>query len=224
MEFWLECRMLRWLSSGCVDSVVSVSSPRTTCANASRAQCVRRRPLRNTKEEDRSVMLSRYIDVGARVVRLGAQRGSWRSTAGMHLLRKLAGHHEPGRLPAIAHGAVLRSRAESSRGARDGVVAGAVAAGGGHCFWRFVFGAVCLLFGGFGLEKAFFPFKPLTPQTPSGKRTHKSPTAGRFPIPAPRPSSSENALRERDRYCDKRPGSGPPRGEGRPGKRSVHRP
>ena len=127
--------------------------------------------------------------------RLSAQRGSWRSTAGMHLLRKLAGHHEPGRLPAIAHGAVLRSRAESSRGARDGVAAGAVAAGGGH-----LLGAVCFRGGlfvvwGFGLEKAFFPFKPLTPQTPSGKRTHKSPTAGRFPIPAPRPSSSENALR-----------------------------
>ena len=206
MAFWLESRMSRRPSSGCVVSVVSVSSPRTTCANhePSRAQCFRRGPLLNTKEEDRFVMLSRYINVGACVVKLGAQRGSWRSTAGIQLLRKLAGHHEPGRkagrLPAIAHDAVLRSRAEGSRGARDGVVAGAVAAGGGHLFvWAVCFRGGLFVVWGFGLEKAFSPFKRRTPQTPRAAERIKAQPAGGFPIPAPayapRPSSSENALR-----------------------------
>jgi len=146
------------------------------------------------------VMLSRRINVGARVGRLGAQRGSWRSTAGIQLLRKLADHHEPGRkagrLPAIAHDAVLRSRAESSRGARDGVAAGAVAAGGGHLFvWAVCFRGGLFVVWGFGLEKAFSPFKRRTPQTPRAAERIKAQPAGGFPIPAPRPSSSENALR-----------------------------
>jgi hypothetical protein len=138
------------------------------------------------------VMLSRYINVGACVVKLGAQRGSWRSTAGIQLLRKLAGHHEPGRkagrLPAIAHDAVLRSRAEGSRGARDGVVAGAVAAGGGHLFvWAVCFRGGLFVVWGFGLEKAFFPFKAPNPPNPSGRRTHKSPTRRRIPNSSPAP-------------------------------------
>jgi hypothetical protein len=197
MAFWLESRMSKRPSSGCVDSVVSVSSPRTTCANTTRSRaelsvsgedrCLTRR----RKEEDRFVMLSQLINVGARVVKLGAQRGSWRSTAGIQLLRKLADHHEPGRkagrLPAIAHDAFLRSRAESSRGARDGVVAGAVAAGGGHLFWAVCFRGGLFVVWGFGLEKAFFPFKAPNPRNPSGRRTHKSPTRRRIPNSSPAP-------------------------------------
>ncbi len=64
-----------------------------------------------------------------------------------------------GRLPAIAHDAVLRSRAESSRGPRDGVVAGAVAAGG-HCLGRFV----CC--SGVRFGKGVFPFQSAEPETP----------------------------------------------------------
>jgi hypothetical protein len=124
-------------------------------------------------------MLSQLINVDARVVKLGAQRGSWRSTAGIQLLRKLADHHEPGRkagrLPAIAHDAVLRSRAESSRGARDGVAAGAVAAGGGHLFWAVCFrGGLFVVWGFFDL-KGGLPFKLELSESLFFSKKYKSP-------------------------------------------------
>jgi hypothetical protein len=106
-------------SSGYVDSVVSISSPRTTCANhePSRAQCFRRGPLLNTKEEDRFVMLSRYINVGARVGWLGAQRGSWRSTAGIQLLRQSCRSSRAGAQSRAA--ARNRSRCRPSKPRRE---------------------------------------------------------------------------------------------------------
>ena len=202
MAFWLESRMSRRPSSGCVVSVVSVSSPRTTCANhePSRAQCFRRGPLLNTKEEDRFVMLSRRINVGARVGRLGAQRGSWRSTAGIQLLTpklqvitsrgaKQGGCPQSLTMPSFE--AAQRAAAAHVTESRQAPLRPAE----GICFWAVCFRGGLFVVWGFGLEKAFSPFKRRTPQTPRAAERIKAQPAGGFPIPAPRPSSSENALR-----------------------------